>query len=91
MNGFCTNISGRGFGGLRMTRRRAGVDHRRMQSWEYKVVPLDDARKVKKQSQGIVPEHLNELGLQGWEAVGVSLKQGDLSAWPVVLLKRQIP
>ena len=24
----------------------------------------------------------------GWEAVGISLKYGDLMAWPVVLLKR---
>jgi hypothetical protein len=32
--------------------------------------------------------HLNDLGSQGWEAVGLSLKSGDLFDWPVVLLKR---
>ena len=33
------------------------------------------------------PDHLNDLGSQGWEAVGLSLKSGDLFDWPVVLLK----
>jgi hypothetical protein len=61
-----------------------------MQNFEYLVVPLDDARKLKKQSADLAPGHLNELGSQGWEAVGLSLKQGDLVAWPVVLLKRPI-
>ena len=32
----------------------------------------------------------NELGGEGWEAVGLSLKYGDLVAWPVVLLKRPL-
>ena len=59
-----------------------------MQKFEYMVVPLDDARKIKKNSSGMAPDRLNELGSQGWEAVGLSLKQGDLVAWPVVLLKR---
>ena len=27
---------------------------------------------------------------EGWEAVGLSLKRGDLVAWPVVLLKRPV-
>jgi hypothetical protein len=36
------------------------------------------------------PDRLNELGAQGWEAVGLSLKKGDLIAWPVVLLKRPV-
>jgi hypothetical protein len=36
------------------------------------------------------PEQLNELGEQGWEAVGLSLKYGDFIAWPVVLLKRPL-
>ena len=26
----------------------------------------------------------------GWEAVGLTLKYGDLTAWPVVLLKRRV-
>jgi len=59
-----------------------------MTRWEYLVVPMRDAAKLKKHSSGLAPEHLNELGAEGWEAVGVSLKQGDLTAWPVVLLKR---
>jgi hypothetical protein len=36
------------------------------------------------------PDRLNELGAHGWEAVGLSLKYGDLIAWPVVLLKRPL-
>jgi hypothetical protein len=61
-----------------------------MQNFEYLVVPLDDARKLKKKSEDLTPARLNELGAQGWEAVGLTLKQGDLVAWPVVLLKRPI-
>lgn len=60
------------------------------QSWEYLVVPLRDAAGLKKKSADLRPDHLNELGAEGWEAVGVSLKQGDLIAWPVVLLKRPV-
>ena len=59
-----------------------------MQKWEYKVVPLEEAGRLKKRSEGISPAGLNELGSEGWEAVGVTLKRGDLVAWPVVLLKR---
>jgi hypothetical protein len=59
-----------------------------MQKWEYKVIPLEAAGKLKKRSPDLRPEHLNELGAEGWEAVGVTLKRGDLVAWPVVLLKR---
>jgi hypothetical protein len=58
--------------------------------FEYLVVPLKDAKNLKKDEDTFVPEHLNELGLEGWEAVGISLKYGDLMAWPVVLLKRSI-
>lgn len=61
-----------------------------MQNYEYLVVPLDDARKLKKGSADLTPQRLNDLGSQGWEAVGLSLKQGDLVAWPVVLLKRPV-
>jgi hypothetical protein len=61
-----------------------------MASWEYLVAPLKDATRLKKGSQGFAPEQLNELGSDGWEAVGLTLKQGDLVAWPVVLLKRRI-
>lgn len=59
-----------------------------MQEWEYLVVPLEEAGKVKKRSPDLRPERLNELGSKGWEAVGLTLKRGDLVAWPVVLLKR---
>jgi hypothetical protein len=61
-----------------------------MTRWEYLVMPLKDAARLKKDSNGLAPGRLNELGAEGWEAVGVSLKQGDLVAWPVVLLKRPI-
>ena len=57
--------------------------------WEYLVVPLDDAGGLKKNAD-LAPGRLNELGSQGWEAVGLSLKTGDLVAWPVVLLKRPL-
>ncbi len=56
--------------------------------WEYLIVPLRDARGLKKKSDDMKPDHLNDLGSQGWEAVGLSLKSGDLFDWPVVLLKR---
>lgn len=61
-----------------------------MQKFEYLVVPLSDARGLKKGSGDLTPRRLNELGSEGWEAVGLSLKHGDLVAWPVVLLKRPI-
>ncbi len=61
-----------------------------MKRWEYLVVPLKAAAGLKKGSEGLRPDRLNELGSEGWEAVGVSLKQGDLIAWPVVLLKRPV-
>ena len=58
-------------------------------TWEYLVVPLAEAGNLKKRSE-VRPERLNELGAEGWEAVGVTLKKGDLVAWPVVLLKRAV-
>jgi hypothetical protein len=61
-----------------------------LQQWEYLVVSLEDAGGLKKHSAGLTPDRLNELGSQGWEAVGLTLKKGDLVAWPVVLLKRPI-
>ena len=57
--------------------------------WEYLVVPLAETGSLKK-SGDLQPDHLNELGAEGWEAVGLSLKKGDLVAWPVVLLKRPV-
>jgi len=56
--------------------------------FEYLVVPLKEAKNVKKDEDVFAPEQLNELGEEGWEAVGLSLKYGDFIAWPVVLLKR---
>jgi len=56
----------------------------------YLVVPLKEAKHVKKDEDVFAPEQLNELGEDGWEAVGLSLKYGDLMAWPVVLLKRPL-
>lgn len=47
----------------------------RVIEWEYLIVPLEDAGKVKKGAD-LRPEHLNELGSQRWEAVGISLKKG---------------
>jgi hypothetical protein len=61
-----------------------------MMRWEYLVVPLKAAARLKKDSEGLTLDRLNELGSEGWEAVGVSLKQGDLVAWPVVLVKRPV-
>ncbi len=58
--------------------------------WEYLAVPFKDGGDLKKNSEGLSPQRLNELGSQGWEAVGLSLKRGDLVAWPVVLLKRPL-
>ncbi len=59
-------------------------------TFEYLVVPLKEAKSLKKDDQAWMPERLNELGAEGWEAVGLSLKYGDLMAWPIVLLKRSI-
>ena len=59
------------------------------QRWEYMVVPLQEAGGLKK-SADLAPDRLNRLGSEGWEAVGLTLKKGDLVAWPVVLLKRPI-
>jgi hypothetical protein len=61
-----------------------------MQQWEYLVVPLEGARRLKKGAAPLEPEALNDLGARGWEAIGVTLKQGDLVAWPVALLKRPV-
>ena len=54
------------------------------------MVPAKSAGDVKKDSDGLSLDRLNELGADGWEAVGLSLKRGDLVAWPVVLFKRTV-
>ena len=58
--------------------------------WEYLVVPLQEVKGLKKGDEPWAPDQLNELGGQGWEAVGLSLKYGDFIAWPVVLFKRRL-
>lgn len=58
--------------------------------WEYLVVPLPEAKGLKKNAEAWEPDRLNALGAQGWEAVGLSLKYGDLITWPVVLFKRPL-
>ena len=60
------------------------------ENWEYLVVPLQEAKGLEKDGDPWAPDRLNELGRQRWEAVGLSLKYGDLMAWPVVLLKRPL-
>ena len=66
------------------------IDAPQATRFEYLVVPLKEAKHVKKDEDVFAPEQLNELGEDGWEAVGLSLKYGDLMAWPVVLLKRPL-
>ena len=56
--------------------------------WEYTVVPLETTGGMWKKTVDPHVERLNELGREGWEAVGISLGAGDLVAKPVVLLKR---
>jgi hypothetical protein len=60
------------------------------QKWEYALLPLEEAGGLKKKADALRLDRLNELGADGWEAVGLSLKKGDLVAWPVVLLKRPV-
>lgn len=62
----------------------------RAEKWEYLVAPLQQAKGLKKADEPWAPDQLNELGMQGWEAIGLSLKYGDFIAWPVVLLKRAL-
>lgn len=82
----------RGCGGARIgaTIDVAHRGSRTLVKWEYLVVPLKEAGGLRQGSSGLAPDHLNELGAEGWEAVGVTLKRGDLVAWPVVLLKRPV-
>jgi hypothetical protein len=42
-----------------------------MSKWEYLAVPLQEVKQLKKDSAGLPPSHLNELGAQGWETVGL--------------------
>jgi hypothetical protein len=65
-------------------------NHGAMQKWEYMVVPPEVAGKLKRKATGLGPDRLNELGAERWEAVSLTLKRGDLVAWPVVLLRRPV-
>ena len=58
--------------------------------WEYAVVPLETTGGLWKKTVDSRVDRLNELGQEGWEAVGISLGAGDLVAKPVVLLKRPL-
>jgi hypothetical protein len=49
------------------------------EKWEYLVAPLQDAGGLK-MSGDLRPDRLNQLGSEGWEAAGPSLKRGDLVA-----------
>jgi hypothetical protein len=60
------------------------------EKWEYLIAPLHEVKDLKKGDDPRAPDQLNELGRQGWEAIGISLKYGDFIAWPVVLLKRPL-
>jgi hypothetical protein len=44
-----------------------------MTKWESLVAALDDAKGLRK-GNTFTPERLNELGAEGWESVGVTLK-----------------
>ena len=66
------------------------MEPQNVQRWEYLALPFKDAGDLKKNSDELTPARLNELGSQGWEAVGLTLKRGDLVAWPIVLLKRPL-
>jgi hypothetical protein len=52
-----------------------------MTKWEYLVAPLDHAKGLRK-GKTFTPERLNELGAEGWEAVGVTLKAATSSPGP---------
>ena len=51
------------------------------------VAPLQESKSLKKADGPWSPDQLNELGMQGWEAIGLSLEYGDFIAWRVVLLE----
>ena len=68
--------------------------------FEYLVVPLKDAKNLKRDEDAFAPEQLNELGEDGWEAVGITPRThydrgGGPGGWDsftfVVLLKRLRP
>ena len=56
------------------------VEPQNVQRWEYLALPFKDAEVLKKDRSELTPARLNGLGSQGWEAVGLPLKRGDLIA-----------
>jgi hypothetical protein len=60
------------------------------QEWEYLVVPLADVGRLKKKSADLRPDRLNELGSQGWEAVGLTMANLLSNTQQIVLLKRPV-
>ena len=70
-----------------MDRGKAGTGASAMK-WEHKVEFLRYGNNAPIDLNRTMEIELNRLGTEGWEAVGLSLKYGDLMAWPVVLLKR---
>ena len=63
--------------------------------WEYTIYSHKQPSGMIFRGAGDIPTDeiesgLNKLGAEGWEAVGLTLKRGDLMTWPVVLLKRPI-
>ena len=58
--------------------------------WEYLVAPLQEVKALRKADEAWAPDRLNELGAQGWEAIGFSPTHSDFIASPVVLLRRAL-
>ena len=65
------------------------------EKWEYVIVPLQEVKGMKKADDPWAPDQLNELGGEGWEAVGLyPLAAGALHrgrASPVSRLDRSSP
>ena len=51
------------------------------QRWEYLAVPFKDAGDLTKSSNGVSPARLNELGADGWEAVGTRGPRSRPTPW----------
>ena len=69
-----------GRSGLEKPRTRR--DDHVMTNWEYLVVPLEEAGGLRKKDVGLEPDRLNDLGRQGWEAVGLTLNAGPYQERP---------
>jgi len=67
--------------GSRAWQRRSNIGS----TWSF----LSKTRRAQEEAD-LTPARLNELGTQGWEAVGLSLNREGLIARPVLLLKRPV-